>query len=75
MKSSSEENGKTFERTVTINPEDIIALFAGLIALSFGVSMIVGLVSINEWTIGVISLWVRPGVAKVVGADPPRNSR
>jgi hypothetical protein len=65
-------NGFEYEspwRRITINPEDTIALFAGLIALLFGVSMIAGWIPINGWTVGVITLsGVTPGLAKIVSA-------
>jgi hypothetical protein len=71
----TERSGQKLKRTVTIDTEDIIVFFAGLIALSFSVSMIVGWVPINGWTIGVIGLsGVSPGVAKIIKARNPKKA-
>jgi|SRR5208337_779683 len=65
----SEQNGSKKQKTITFDSDDIIAFFAGLIALLFGISMIVGWVPINGWTIGVITLsGVTPGLAKIAMA-------
>jgi hypothetical protein len=80
----SEKHGQRFKVAVRVNPEDVIAFFASLIALLFGVSMIVGWIPINPWTIGVITLsGVTPGLARIAAAQSkktrvessPRNIR
>lgn len=48
-------HGKESKTTFSIDTEDIIAIFAGLIAVMFGVAMIAGWVPIDKSTIGLAS--------------------
>jgi hypothetical protein len=47
------KDGPKTQTDVTIDTEDIIAVFMGLVALIFAVAMVAGWVPINSATIGV----------------------
>jgi hypothetical protein len=62
--------------TVEIDAEDIIAVWAGIVALLFGIGMLIGWIPINALTISVVSFSaVTPVIAQVVKARKSRTKR
>jgi hypothetical protein len=50
----SEQNGHKRKTNLKIDPEDIIAVGAVLIALIFAIAMVSGSVPINKYTVGIV---------------------
>jgi hypothetical protein len=66
---TSKVDGKKKEHktSVSIDTEDIIAIFAGLVAVAFAVAMIAGWVPINKLTVGLASFsGIGAVIAKIV---------
>lgn len=53
---SSESDGKKRRTRLKIDTEDIIAVFAGVIAIMFSVAMIAGWLPVDKYTVSLASL-------------------
>jgi hypothetical protein len=71
---SSKVDGKKKQRktSVSIDTEDIIAIFAGLVAVAFAVAMIAGWVPINKYTVGLASF---SGIGAVIAKISKRRTK
>lgn len=78
-KTEKEGSGESETTTTThlrFDTEDIIALFAGIIALIFAFGMVFGKLPINELTIGVVGFsGVGAVIAEIIKARKRRKNR
>jgi hypothetical protein len=71
----TQSNGRKKRTIVDIETEDIIAIFAGLIAIMFAVAMIAGWVEINKYTVGLAGFSGAGAViAKIMKARKPAKT-
>lgn len=69
-------DGTKKKTRIRIDVEDIIAIFAGIIAVIFALGMVVGKIPINELTIGVLSLSGAGAViVKIIGARKKKQKQ
>ena len=81
--STDEMRGWTYDslvdgnrRRLRVDPEDVFALFAGIVALAFAIAMIAGWVPINAYTVAIVGFsGAGLATARVIKARKPSTSR
>lgn len=70
VETNEEDNSGTKKRTkVSVGTEDIIAIFAGVVAIIFALGMVFGSVPVNELTVGVLTFsGVGAAIAEIIAA-------
>jgi hypothetical protein len=73
----SEDNGRKRRTNIRVDPEDLIALGAVLVALLFSCAMIFGFAPINTYTMGIVGFSgagaAIAAIAKSRGKKPSRT--
>ncbi len=70
------KDGPKTQTDLTINAEDIIAIFTGIVALIFAVAMVAGWVPINSATIGLATCSAAGSVlAEIIKAQRKKRKK
>lgn len=61
---------------VSMDPEDIIAIFAGIVAVIIVLAMVFGAIPVNELSVGILTFsGVGTAIAKIIGARKKKNRK
>ena len=70
------EGGAKKHTKVSIGTEDVIALFAGIVAVIIALGMVFGVIPVNELTIGVLTFsGAGAAIAKIISARKKKQKQ